>query len=313
MKLIYHPPNQTTPSVSPFDAAIMEMVAGTHVRIACPYLGVEYLNRIIGKAKSWQLLTDVMAWLQSNGPNARPGIVEFISQNTALIHHCPNLHAKVVLTDSAAIFGSANLTRMGITERVEMSALTEDPKDVKELGAWFNAIWVNTSRVERAELQAVVQTLPAVPQTATATLSTPFRFTTATLAPSEPPIRADDSYRVIDRVISSKSQFVQKLARSLLDELDPIATSAKSTGTAGGDIRHFYQKELISEIVFHQAFIELVLTVKKGDITDTEFIWNKKTQGRLDRGRVRLPGSLQIPEKVKAWIELAGQYARRNK
>ncbi len=200
MKLIYHPPHQTTQDVSPIDAAIMGMVADKHVRIACPYLGVEYLHRIIARAKSWQLLTDVTAWLQSHGPTARPGIVEFILNHSDLIHHCPNLHAKVVLTDTVAILGSANLTRMGITERVEMSALTEKVEDVEELGVWFETIWRNTSPVERTELQAVVQSLPTVPQTPTATLSSPFRFTTASLVPSGPPIRTDESYREIRAV-----------------------------------------------------------------------------------------------------------------
>ncbi len=63
--LVHHTPESSGGGVSPFDTAIMEIATGRDVRIACPFLGVKYLQRVIDRASSWRLLTDVEAWLAS--------------------------------------------------------------------------------------------------------------------------------------------------------------------------------------------------------------------------------------------------------
>ena len=66
-KLIYHTPESCLGGVSPFDAAVTEMIDGHDVAIACPYLGLTYLQRIIDGSERWRVLTDVEEWLASHG------------------------------------------------------------------------------------------------------------------------------------------------------------------------------------------------------------------------------------------------------
>ncbi len=337
MKLIYHPPNQTTPGVSPFDAAIMRMVADKHVRIACPYLGVEYLNRVIAKAKSWQLLTDVTAWLQSHGPTARPGIVEFILKHSDLIHHCPNLHAKVVIAESTALIGSANLTATGITERTEMAVLTDEPDQLEELRMWYEELWACTGQVDPAELQVASQQLPHTPSTPISRISSPFPgvhsrlvvdtpavvpHTTAspptTAVPASAPVAEVRTTTglylqpAIMDLLLRQTALVRQLAQPLLNALDAHADRVYSTAKQGGDIRHSYANQLMSEILFSKSGLTLVLTVPEGSINDSDFIWNTATsQSRMDRGRVKLRAGIPVPAKIFGWIEQAARYSRR--
>ena len=47
VKLVHHTPESIAGGVSPFDAAIMDIATDRDVRIACPFLGVRYLQRVI--------------------------------------------------------------------------------------------------------------------------------------------------------------------------------------------------------------------------------------------------------------------------
>lgn len=312
MKLIYHPPIQTSEAVSPFDAAIMEMVAGKHVSIACPYLGVEYLNRVIANAKSWQLLTDVTAWLQSHGLTARPGIVEFILKHSDLIHHCENLHAKVVLTDVTALFGSANFTMSGVTKNTELGVLIDSAEHVAELRMWFDSIWLGTRVVDHAELSNLAQGLPSKPPVLHPSLSSPYPAVRSHLSqPLSRTVRPRD-YPKVETLLARHSAEVQKYARQLLGIMGEHADDVRTTHSNGDDIRFYYQQNLFAEIVFARSWLTLVLTVPVGSISDTEFKWNTPSrQSRLDRGRIKLRVNTPVPDKVRGWIRIAIEYSRR--
>lgn len=157
-KLLYHA-NQAGDNVSPFDEAIVHVARSGPVRIVSPYIGVAYLERIIGISKEWRLISDVQEWLGSLPTLARPRAWQFIRENIELIHHCPALHAKAVISDSLAIMGSANLTRPGILGRTEMGILMSDPKLVAEMGAWFDALWYETTPPAVDEASAFIKWL----------------------------------------------------------------------------------------------------------------------------------------------------------
>ena len=65
VRLIYHNPDSPPGTVSPFDCAILSIAPGEHLCLACPYINLGYLHRIIRPSTSWQLLTDVDEWLPS--------------------------------------------------------------------------------------------------------------------------------------------------------------------------------------------------------------------------------------------------------
>jgi hypothetical protein len=122
-QLIYHTPDRMAGGVSPFDTVIMDMVEGRELRIACPYLGLAYLQRIVDRGTGWRLLTDVQEWLASQSRESRSSIVEFLLANPDRIRHCKDLHAKVLIAGTRALTGSANFTDKGILSRVEVSVL----------------------------------------------------------------------------------------------------------------------------------------------------------------------------------------------
>ena len=141
VRLIYHNPDSLPGTVSPFDRAILSIAPGERLRLACPYINLRYLRRIILPSASWQLLTDVEEWLGSQDRARRKEIFAFLKRHCPLIRHYPKLHAKVAIGPQAAILGSANFTDSGMTERAEVSALLEDEPQVQELAALFDALW----------------------------------------------------------------------------------------------------------------------------------------------------------------------------
>jgi len=158
---IYHTTETRSGGPSPFDEAIMDMVDGHEVRIACPYLGLEYLKRIIDRAESWRLVTDIMEWLSVHSRKQRNKIVEFIVENRDQIRYCKDLHAKVLIAGNRFFLGEANTTEKGMTGRVEMSVLFEECEQVDELRAWFDLLWCQTASVLKADLRVCAATLPS--------------------------------------------------------------------------------------------------------------------------------------------------------
>jgi hypothetical protein len=159
-ELIYHPSNSAPGDVSPFDEAVISVVKDNNVKIACPYLNLTYVQRIIRLSQSWQILTDAEEWLASHNKNAREQIQKFIKDNPERIHHCRDLHAKVIVAGEKALVGSANFTHKGITQRTEMSVLFEDEPQVEELDQWFNNLWRMSSSVNENELVQFINSLP---------------------------------------------------------------------------------------------------------------------------------------------------------
>ena len=159
-RLIYHTPESIAGGVSPFDIAISEMIKNEDLRIACPYIGLSYFERMIEKCGSWRLITDVQELLRSNGGDSRDQIVQLILANPERVRHCKDLHAKVLIGQRQALTGSANFTTKGITGRVEVSVLFEVGEQVDELRAWFDLLWSQTKPVLPADLRAYAVTTP---------------------------------------------------------------------------------------------------------------------------------------------------------
>ena len=158
LQLIYHSEESNRQNISPFDKAIRELVTGKDILIACPYLGVEYLQEVLGLSNTWHLLTDIVAWIDAHEGNALQlkHIQQFITENIKLIHHYHDIHAKVIIaTPCEALVGSANLTNKGVREREEMSILIKDLSQVGELQDWFNRLWDTSDVLNDMELEKV--------------------------------------------------------------------------------------------------------------------------------------------------------------
>jgi hypothetical protein len=143
MKLIYHLPNEDRKNRSPFDIAISSLVKDKVIKIACPYIGLNYFeNVIIDGCKDWELLTDINALIssQQNG-NMAEKILCFIKKFCEKIRHLDGLHAKVIISEEMALIGSANFTSNGITENNELSIIIADFDKIQQLNIWYNTWW----------------------------------------------------------------------------------------------------------------------------------------------------------------------------
>ncbi len=154
MKLIYHKKNE---DISEFDTEILKICKNNEVKIVCPYIGLEYFKRIISLTKNWGLVTDIEEWIISHHQNEREKIKNFIIENTAKIHNCKDIHAKVILNKNLALIGSANFTNKGITGRTEVSVLINETEQIRELNQWFYELWENTESVSPNSLNNFIK------------------------------------------------------------------------------------------------------------------------------------------------------------
>ena len=143
-RLLYHAPDNPNQE-SPFDRAIVQVVQGQEVSIVSPYIGVQYLHRLIGMSTSWRLISDVLEWLSATPVSERGAVYEFLKEHDGQVHHYPAIHAKTVVSRVGAYTGSANLTDAGVLRRTEFGVLLTDPDQVHEIQQWFDAIWSQTS------------------------------------------------------------------------------------------------------------------------------------------------------------------------
>lgn len=157
--LVYHNLSGVSGQSSPFDEAVLKVCRSGTVEIVSPYIGVDYLQRIIQVSEAWRLISDIEAWLSSLSMRARPKAWQFIRENLDRIHHCPAIHAKVVIGPQSAMLGSANLTITGILGRTEMGILIDVPEMVAELSVWFDTLWQQTLPPIADEANAFIQWL----------------------------------------------------------------------------------------------------------------------------------------------------------
>ncbi|GEM_PF-500144 len=186
MCLVHHTDESRKGSISPFHTALESIIDRSDVRIACPYLSVQYLMAMTELARSWRLLTDVEEWLSSQSTDLRTEAEKFIRDNQRRIRHCPSLHAKIAMNEEVALIGSANFTRRGLTSREEIGVIVRGATIVGQLHAWFDQMWDQTTQADLAELATYVTGLPTVDPDARATdhkIRSPFKPPRAKLPP----------------------------------------------------------------------------------------------------------------------------------
>lgn len=69
------------------------------------------------------MVSDVQEWLASLSVQARLGLGPSSASTSHLIHCCPAVHAKAVISDSLAMMGATSLTSHGILARTEIGIL----------------------------------------------------------------------------------------------------------------------------------------------------------------------------------------------
>ena len=141
MEILVHHPNQSNRSI--FDENISKLIEGKDILIACPFLSYNYFNNVILRlCKNWKLLTNInMLFNSLNSKQEYLSMKNLFIENINNIHHCPNLHSKVIISDEKVIFGSANFTDSGINYNNELSILIDQEESLKIIKNWFNEWW----------------------------------------------------------------------------------------------------------------------------------------------------------------------------
>lgn len=145
---------------SPFDGALRRVAASGALDLACPYLSVGLLEDLVAGVPQFRLVTDAEEWLRAYARPARQEILAFIAARPDCVRHYRDLHAKVALSPTCAMFGSANFTQRGLFERQEVGALVHDPAQVAALQDWFDGVWRSAVSIDLVTLASYVASLP---------------------------------------------------------------------------------------------------------------------------------------------------------
>ena len=153
VELVMHPvsPYEAGESSAFADAAkrVLEAVPPfSEVRLVSPYISHAVIASLIGN-RPFRLITDLVACLKGSTDDQ---LVSLLSKSFKQVRQVDLVHAKVVLTDAAALFGSANLTDSGFAERDELGCLILDGTLVQLLTAWFEELWTAASPATQSDI-----------------------------------------------------------------------------------------------------------------------------------------------------------------
>lgn len=136
------------------DQILKLMDSGEKVSAAVAFLG-DGCDELLGRSTaSVRLLCNLL----SGGTN--PKAVDALRDYGSIeIRHLPNLHAKVILGESKAIVGSANLSENGLTEDPDAGSgwheagfLVNDRKSLQTMDAWYERLWTSALPVTEDDM-----------------------------------------------------------------------------------------------------------------------------------------------------------------
>lgn len=295
-KILYHSLERSSADVSPFDEAILLVAAQANLRIVSPYIGISYLERIIERAETWLLVSDIEAWLSSLSVRARPRAWSFIRTNLDRIHHCQGIHAKAVIGVASAMLGSANLTDAGILSRTELGIFLDDSEQVSELQRWFDGLWLQTPSPIVDETNAFIAWLDDeasrnISRRQKFALASDTRKVRAKLIRVEPRREASPDVglslaSVAQDIVSRDDQHYTSLDNALEQALDILAPNGFTLGAAVIEVRRRTTSAAIREVYFlllqhcanHARSVFVDATVNRLILTEGRFMQSDKSR-----------------------------------
>lgn len=141
-----------------FKDRILSLVDQENIKIICPYLTLDIFKDIILE-KNWKLITDTKALFLSTEKYKHIELIEFITKNNNKIKHLDKVHAKSIILEDKALFGSANFTNSGMNTNIELSAIIDDSEKVKELNTWFDELWDKSKFLDIEKVTSFVNSI----------------------------------------------------------------------------------------------------------------------------------------------------------
>lgn len=144
-----------------FKSEILNLISNKEqeIKIICPYLTLDIFKEIIEKSNNWKLITDIKALFLSTEKSKHIILREFINDNNNKIKHIDNVHAKAIILNDKALFGSANFTNSGLHKNIELSAIIDDSEKVKELNTWFDELWDKSKYLDIEKVTSFVNSI----------------------------------------------------------------------------------------------------------------------------------------------------------
>lgn len=143
----------TTSAFSKAARRLLDCAPVGEVRLVSPYLGHDILRPLV-EGRTFRMVTDLDACCETGCEDA---LLHFLQENEGRIRHVAEVHAKIVLTDSGVIFGSANLTAHALRVRQEVGCLILDPVLSQPVRNWFEDLWTIGERVDQSRIEAVAE------------------------------------------------------------------------------------------------------------------------------------------------------------
>lgn len=272
ISLVHHALDAEPGAISPFVQHIHNIAEGSDLCIAGPYLRVRVLDPILRKAKTWRLLTDAEELLRSHARCERAEMVKLLVDHGKHVRHWPDLHAKVVIGNTHALVGSANLTAMGLGQRQEMAIALEDPDAVARLRTWFDALWERCTSPSPMDLEAFSSSLPAAfPEVLAVRIPSPAPKVSALVVSRELATRTPDTTgegRLIERLaLGASREWIEaflSLCAELVEALGTVADDPRLAmtlpNTERGVLRvNLNQREVLSAHRHNPMSIGLIL------------------------------------------------------
>lgn len=150
-------------TASPFEHALRRVAGSGPLDLACPYLSVGLLEKLVAGAPWFRLVTDAEEWLRAFRRSGRRAILSFVRRHLESVRHYRDLHAKVALSPTLAMFGSANFTNRGLDVRQEVGAIVRGARDLRQLARWYDALWRAAVDVDLQALARYESRLPGEP------------------------------------------------------------------------------------------------------------------------------------------------------
>ncbi len=147
-------------TASPFEHGLRRVAGSGPLDLACPYLSVGLLEKLVAGAPWFRLVTDAEEWLRAFRRSGRRAILSFIRRHPESVRHYRDLHAKVALSPTLAMFGSANFTNRGLDVRQEVGAIVRGARDLRQLARWYDALWRAAVDVDLQALARYESRLP---------------------------------------------------------------------------------------------------------------------------------------------------------
>ncbi|WP_091787109.1 phospholipase D family protein [Paraburkholderia steynii] len=137
------------------DQVLKLVDSGEPVSAAVAFVG-QGCDEILGRSTaSVRLLCNLL----SGGTNPR-AIQALKAYRGIEIRHLRNLHAKVIIGDTSAIIGSANLSENGLTTNPDMGSgwheagwLVNDRDSLRDMDAWYQKLWAAALQVTDDDLK----------------------------------------------------------------------------------------------------------------------------------------------------------------